>query len=72
MREPAKATFGYTITSSGNIAYNAGTTTNLDLDDRYFSDILTRALMYLGISLNDANTASTEGMKDALQKNDER
>ena len=72
MREPAKATFGYTITSSGNIAYNAGATTNLDLDDRYFSDILTRALLYLGISLNDSATAQTEAAKDANQLNDER
>jgi hypothetical protein len=72
MRKPAKGIFGYSITSSGNITYNAGTTTNLDLDDRYFSDILTRALMYLGISLNDTNTASTEAMKDNNQRSDER
>lgn len=72
MRKPAKGVFGYTVTSSGNISYNAGATTNLDLDDRYFSDILTRALMYLGISLNDAATAQTEAVKDANQLNDER
>lgn len=72
MRKPIKGVFGYTITSSGNISYNSGTTTNLDLDDRYFSDILTRALMYLGISLNDSATAQTEAVKDANQLNDER
>ena len=72
MRKPVKGVFGYSITSSGNITYNAGATTNLDLDDRYFSDILTRALMYLGISLNDSATAQTEAVKDANQKNDER
>lgn len=72
MRKPAKGVFGYSITSSGNISYNSGTTTNLDLDDRYFSDILTRALMYLGISLNDSATAQTEAVKDANQLNDER
>jgi hypothetical protein len=72
MRKPAKGVFGYSITSSGNITYNSGSTTNLDLDDRYFSDILTRALMYLGISLHDSDTASTEAMKDNNQKQDER
>jgi hypothetical protein len=72
MRKPAKGIFGYTVTSSGNISYNAGATTNLDLDDRYFSDILTRALMYLGIGLNDSATAQTEAVKDANQLNDER
>lgn len=73
MRKPAKGVFGYSVDgSTGTIVYNSGTTTNLDLDDRYFSDILTRALMYLGISLGDANTASTEQMKDVNQKNDER
>lgn len=72
MRKPAKGVFGYTVTSSGNISYSAGSTTNLDLDDRYFSDILTRALMYLGISLNDSATAQTEAVKDANQLNDER
>jgi hypothetical protein len=73
MRKPAKGVFGYSVDSgTGTIVYNSGTTTNLDLDDRYFSDIVTRALMYLGISLGDANTASTEQMKDVNQKNDER
>ncbi len=73
MRKPVKGVFGYSVDSStGTIVYNSGTTTNLDLDDRYFSDILTRALMYLGISLHDPDTASTEQMKDVNQKNDER
>lgn len=71
MRKPVKGVFGYTV-NSGTIVYSSGTTTNLDLDDRYFSDIITRALMYLGISLGDSNTASTEQLKDLNQKNDER
>lgn len=72
MRKPVKASFGYSITGSGNISYNAGTSTNLDIDDRYFSDVLTRALLYLGISLNDSATAQTEAVRDVNQKNDER
>lgn len=73
MRKPAKGVYGYHInTATGTIVYDSNTTTNLDLDDRYFSDILTRALLYLGISLHDSDTASTEQIKDANQKNDER
>jgi hypothetical protein len=72
MRKPIKGSFGYSITGSGNISYNAGTSTNLDIDDRYFSDVLTRALLYLGISLNDSATAQTEAVRDVNQKNDER
>jgi hypothetical protein len=72
MRKPVKGSFGYSITASGNISYNAGTSINLDIDDRYFSDVLTRALLYLGISLNDSATAQTEAVRDVNQKNDER
>lgn len=72
MRRPVKAVFNYTVTSSGNIAYNPTGSVDIDLDDRYFSDVLSRALLYLGISLHDSDIAGTEGMKDALQKNDER
>jgi hypothetical protein len=73
MRKPVKGIFGYSVSNTtGTIKYESGSTTNLDLDDRYFSDIITRALMYLGISLGDTNTASTEQLKDVNQKNDER
>jgi len=71
MRRPVTAIYNYT-TSSGNITYNATGSINIDLDDRYFSDILSRALFYLGISLHDADIAGIEGAKDILQKNDER
>lgn len=73
MRKPASASYKYTVSSTtGAIAYNPTGSVDIDLDDRYFSDILTRALMYLGISLHDSDTATTEQMKDVNQKNDER
>lgn len=73
MRKPATAVYKYTVSSTtGAIAYVDSGSVNIDIDDRYFSDILTRALMYLGISLGDANTASTEQLKDNNQKVDER
>jgi hypothetical protein len=71
MRKPAKAFYDYT-TSSGNITYSDTNSVNIDIDDRYFTDIMTRALMYLGISLRDGDVAATEAMKDANQKQDER
>ena len=71
MRKPAKAVYNYT-TSSGNITYNPTGSVDIDIDDRYFTDIMTRALMYLGISLKDGDIASAEAMKDANQRSDER
>jgi hypothetical protein len=71
MRKPAKAFYNYT-TSSGNITYNPTGSIDIDIDDRYFTDIMTRALMYLGISLKDGDIASAEAMKDANQRSDER
>lgn len=71
MRKPAKAVYAYT-TSNGNITYNPTGSIDIDIDDRYFSDIATRALMYLGISLKDGDVASSEAMKDNNQRSDER
>lgn len=73
MRKPATAVFKYTVSNTtGTIAYNPTGSVDIDIDDRYFSDVLTRALMYLGLSLGDVNTASTEQLKDNNQKVDER
>ena len=71
MRKPVKAVYAYT-TSGGNITYNPTGSVDIDIDDRYFSDIATRALMYLGISLKDGDIASTEAMKDNNQLSDQR
>jgi hypothetical protein len=71
MRRPKKGVYAFT-TSSGNFTYNPTGSVDIDIDERYFSDITTRALMYLGISLKDADVASTEAMRDNNQKIDER
>jgi disulfide oxidoreductase YuzD len=71
MRRPKKGVYAFT-TSNGNFTYNPIGSIDIDIDERYFSDIATRALMYLGISLKDADVASTEAMKDNNQKIDER
>lgn len=71
MRRPKKGVYAYT-TSSGNFTYNPTGSVDIDIDERYFSDITARALMYLGISLKDADVASTEAMRDANQINDQR
>ena len=71
MRKPATA-FYNAVVQNGNIS--AASTGNIDIDvaDRYYSDIVTRALMYLGITLKDGDVANIEGMMDVNQKNDER
>lgn len=71
MRRPKKGVYAYD-TSSGNFTYNPTGSVDIDIDERYFSDITTRALMYLGISLKDADVASAEAMRDANQINDQR
>jgi hypothetical protein len=73
MRKPAAGVYKYSVSpTTGTIKYETSGSVDLDIDDRYFSDILTRALMYLGISLHDADTTSTEQIKDNNQKVDER
>lgn len=71
MRRPKKGVYAFTP-SNGNFTYTSTGSVDIDIDERYFSDITTRALMYLGISLKDGDVASTEAMKDNNQKVDER
>jgi len=71
MRRPKKGVYAFD-SSNGNFTYKISGSVDIDIDERYFSDITTRALMYLGISLKDADVASTEAMKDNNQKVDER
>ena len=72
MRKPVKAFYAYTTDNKGNIVFNQTDSVDIDIDDRYFTDIVTRALMYLGISLRDGDIASSEAMKDNNQRQDER
>ena len=72
MRKPAKAKYTYT-SPYGNISFdNTQAYVDIDLDDRYFTDIVSRALMYIGISLKDNDIASIETLKDGNQRADER
>lgn len=71
MRRPKKGVYAYDA-SNGNFSYKSSGSIDIDIDERYFSDITTRALMYLGIALKDGDLASTEAMKDNNQKVDER
>lgn len=71
MRKPVTAFFNQVVTN-GNISAAGSGHTDIDIDDRYFSDIVSRALMYLGISLKDPLLAGTEGAMDQNQKIDER
>lgn len=69
---PVTAVFNYTTDNFGNFTYNPTGSVDLDWDPRYYGDILARALMYLGISLDNQVLLSAESLKDANQKTDER
>jgi len=71
MRKPATA-FYNAVVVNGNISAASSGNVDIDVADRYYSDIVTRALMYLGITLKDGDVANIEGMMDVNQKNDER
>lgn len=71
MRKPATAVYNYTV-NNGNITFNPTGSVDIDVADRYYSDIITRALMYLGITLENNAVTSTEAIMDSNQINDER
>jgi hypothetical protein len=69
---PAVAVYNYSTDNYGNITYVPSGSIDLDWDARYYGDILSRALMYLGISLDNQILLGAESLKDSNQKNDER
>jgi hypothetical protein len=72
MRKPADAVYNYTFDSgTGNFTFNSTGSVNIDISDRYYSDIITRALMYLGVSLRDGDVVGVEALMDRNQKEDE-
>lgn len=73
LRKPAPAVYAYTFNSStGETAFNSAGSVDIDISDRYFTDIVTRALMYLGVTLRDADIIGIEGLMDANQNQDEK
>lgn len=70
MKKPNKVFYDYDQVN-GNITQKVnGNSVNVDLDERYFSDIASRALVYLGVTLRDQDVASLEGLRDNNQKQD--
>ena len=73
VRKPPAGVFAYNFNSTtGNFTYNSTCSVDIDISDRYYTDIITRALMYLGISLRDGDVAGVEGLMDQNQRSDER
>lgn len=72
MRKPATAYYNAVVDSNGNISAAGNGHTDIDVADRYYSDIISRALMYLGVTLDNGAVAGLEAMIDVNQKNDER
>lgn len=58
-KNPTTPVYGFTE-SSGVITFDAGSSTNLDWDNKDFTNIATRALKYLGFSIKDAGAIQIE------------
>jgi hypothetical protein len=72
VKKPNVAIYKYTTDGSGNISFISSGSVNLDISDRFLGDIYARALMYLGVTLENPLLIQTEQIKDSNQKNDER
>jgi hypothetical protein len=72
IKKPVDAEYKYTNDANGNIVYISSGSKDIQVSDRYYGDILSRALMYLGVALDQQTLLGVEGLKDANQKNDER
>ena len=68
-KKPTNGVYGYTE-SNGVITQNQGTSTDLDWDERSFSDIVNRALTYLGFPIKDAEIIQAESIIDNNQVRD--
>ena len=68
-KEPTEGEYAYT-SSNGVITFNDAGSTDLDWDKRYFTDIATRALTYLGFPIRDAQTIQTEAVIDNNRRAD--
>lgn len=56
--------------SDGNVIVAVSGHTDLEWDKRAFSDIVTRALMYLGFPIKDSETIQLESVRDSNQLRD--
>lgn len=68
-KKPTNGVYGYTE-SNGVITQNQSTSTDLDWDERSFSDIVNRALTYLGFPIKDAEIIQAESIIDNNQVRD--
>jgi hypothetical protein len=68
-KKPTNGVYGYTE-SNGVITQNQSTSTDLDWDQRSFSDIVNRALTYLGFPIKDAEIIQAESIIDNNQVRD--
>ena len=68
-KKPTNGVYGYTE-SNDVITQNQGTSTDLDWDERSFSDIVNRALTYLGFPIKDAEIIQAESIIDNNQVRD--
>lgn len=72
VKKPTPAEYKYTPNANGTFTFNPTGSVNLDISDRFLGDIYARALMYLGINLDNPVLLQTEQLRDANQTHDER
>lgn len=68
-KEPVEAELLFTP-SNGTIVVSSSGHTDLEWDKRAFSDIVTRALMYLGFPIKDGQAIQLEAVRDSNQLRD--
>lgn len=71
LAKPTKPVFGYT-SSNGVITYNAGTSTDLNWDERAFNLIMTRALFYLGYEIKDGEVVQIPLVRNQIEQSQDR
>ena len=71
-RKPTEGKFEFTETNGviSQTTANVNNSINLDWDERKFSDIVTRALTYLGFPIKDAEILQAETIRDTTQSRD--
>ena len=63
LRYPVKAKFAYTSPNGRDIVFDSNNSIDLDWKPTAISEIISRALMYFGITLNDQSLTLEEQLK---------
>jgi uncharacterized membrane protein len=68
LKTPANITWAYTQGGLGQYIYNAGTSTNFELNVSEQTNVITRILAYAGIIINDPTIIQTAQQEIQLEE----